>query len=472
MRGIIVDRSSSVPLHRQLENALRDAVLGERLRPGEKLLSIRDLQTHLGLSRNTIVTALGQLQAEGYLTFVRGVGTFVADGLTFKRRNEHLTRKPSASTSRAGSRFMAVHELAANLIATGPFRPSFPALDAFPIAQFRRALNAVDWSGPALDYPAPLGDLELRRQIVRRLEQTRGIACTPEQVVITGGAQAAFSLIAHVLLQPQDRVIVEEPGYRSVRAVLLAHGARIAGVPVDAQGIQVAKMPKARASLAYVTPSTQYPTGVALSLERRLALLHWAQKNDCWIVEDDYGSEFNYTGKPQPALHGLDGGRRVLYVGTFSKVLTPALRLAYVIVPQPLVAAFCAAQEVTGSQPSPVIQRAVANFMSSGQLARHVTKMRRLCDERRQFVSAEFSRAIGTSADVRDFATGLHFVVGLPHTIQDAPLSVRAAQAGVTLRPLSAYFHGAPTDNGIVVGYAVAPVSVAKRAIATVAGLL
>jgi GntR family transcriptional regulator / MocR family aminotransferase len=472
MRGIILDRTSTVPLHRQLENALREAILSGRLAPGSKLLSIRDLRTHLGASRNTIVTALSQLHTEGYLTFARGVGTFVSKGLQIERHRTLMTAPEPRVSQAAGRHYLGVHNLAANTVRSGPFRPGIPDPELFPAAQFRRLLASTAWDNDLLDYPFPFGDRRLREAISERLQQTRGLACTAEQVVVTGGAQAAFSMIAQVLLHRNDTVVVEDPGYSNVRALFMAHGARIAGVPVDKSGLVVGKLPSNGAALCYITPSIQYPTGGVLSLERRFALLHWAQKHGSWLIEDDYGTEFNYTDRPQPALHGLDGGRRVIYVGTFSKVLTPALRLGYIVVPRSLIPAFQAAQEVTGNQPSPLLQRTLAAFFESGQFGRHVARVRRAYDERRCFAAAEFARMLGPSVQVCDGGAGLHFIIKLPQAIPDDILSSRSAKSGIIIRPLSGYFHRRPTMNGAVIGYAIAPIQVAKHAIATVASLV
>jgi GntR family transcriptional regulator/MocR family aminotransferase len=472
MRGIILDRKSAVPLHRQMEDALRDAILSGRLAPGTKLLSIRDLRTNLGVSRNTIVTALSQLHAEGYLTFARGVGTFVTEGLQIQRHRHAMTAPEPRASRAAGTDYVNVHALAANTLRSGPFRPGIPDPELFPAAQFKRLLSGAVCSSDLLDYPSPFGDRGLREAIGERLQQTRGLACTADQVIITGGAQAAFSMIAQVLLQRNDTIALEDPGYSNVRAIFLAQGARVIGVPVDDAGMHVGKLPSRGAALVYVTPSIQYPMGTVLSLERRLALLHWAQKHGAWLIEDDYGNEFNYTGKPQPALHGLDGGRRVIYVGTFSKVLTPALRLGYIVIPRSLIPAFQAAQEVIGNQPSPILQRALAAFFENGQFARHVAHVRRSYDERRRFAASEFARVLGPGAEVCDRAAGLHFVVRLPKGITDHVLSARAAKRGVTIRPLSAYCHQRPAMNGLVIGYAIAPLPTARSAISTLASLV
>lgn len=472
-RGIVVDRQSDVPLHRQLEDAIRDAILSGRLEPGERILSSRELRTHLGLSRNTIVTALGQLQAEGYLTFVRGVGAFVAEALHYRApaANRAIEESAIVPTQAAGD-FLSVYDLVSNMQGCVPFRPGIPALDLFPAAQFNRALNERDRVTSVLDYPSPLGDARLREAISRRLQQTRGVACTPDQVLITAGAQAAFTLIAHVLLKRGDTAILEEPGYPNIRAILHAHRVHTIAAPVDEAGIDVASFKRRRACAVHVTPSHQYPMGSVLSLERRFAILDWAQTTGAWIIEDDYDSEFTYSGKPQPALHGLDGGRRVVYVGTFSKVLAPGLRIGYIVMPHALRKVFAAAQQAIGGHPSAVVQSGLATFMESGHFARHIVRMRGIYDERRRFVGAEIGRALHADARVRDSAAGLHFVVELPKSIDAAALSARAFERGIIVPSISAYFQDTPSINGIAVGYAAAPAAAAKTAVATLATLI
>jgi GntR family transcriptional regulator/MocR family aminotransferase len=471
-KSLVVDRRSDVPLYRQLEGALRDAILNGRLEPGERVLSSRELQTHLGLSRNTIVTALAQLESEGYLVTVRGAGTFVSEAL-FGRTAMHLPaeRERSLTPTEAAASFLSSSALAANMRGMVPFRPGIPALDLFPLAQFKRTFSARDWLPAELDYPPALGHERLREAIVKRLQQTRGIACSMEDVIVTGGAQAAFSLVARVLLKKGDTVAVEDPGYPGARAIFVAQQARVTAIPVDDAGLETHRLAKRNARLVHVTPSHQYPTGAVLSLERRLELLEWARKNRAWIVEDDYDSEFNYTGRAQPAMYGLDA-TQVVYVGTFSKVLAPALRIAYIVIPSALRAWFEAALQVTGAQPSIVVQAALANFIEAGHFARHIRKMRSIYDERRRYVGAEIARAFGSEARIHDTRAGLHFVVSLPQGVSDAKFSSRAAQRGVVVPPLSSYFHGKPRGNGLVIGYAGSAIPAAKRAISILKQLL
>jgi len=467
--GISIDRKSAVPLHRQLESAFRRAILSGRLSAGERILSSRELQTHLGVSRNTVLNALEQLHAEGYLVTSRGVGTFVApNARTLPTDRTIKAGKQIALSERAG-RFLAAQPLAAYLYRTVPFRPGVPALDLFPTAQFKRALDASGWTTALLDYSDPFGHAPLREAIAHRIRQTRGVVCSADQILITAGTQSAFALISRVLLNEGDTVVAEEPGYRSLRATLLANGVRIIPGRVDRDGLDVAALQKQRAKLVYVTPSHQYPTGAILSLERRLALLDWATKHDAWIVEDDYDSEFNYTGRVHPALQGLGNGQSVMYIGTFSKVLAPALRVAYLVIPRALRAAFAAAQQIESGAPNAIIQHALANFIDNGHLGRHIVKMRKIYNERRRFAHAELRNLSSLSLQIRDSRAGLHFIAELPAEHRDVHFSRQAGLAGVVVPPLSAYFYGKPWLNGLVVGYAATSIPNAKKAIAALA---
>lgn len=461
LSGISVDRTSDVPLHRQLADALREAIRAGRLAPRERIVSTRELRTHLGVSRNTIVDAFEQLHAEGYLITTRGVGTFVADFVPSQPAQISKSDVQPQALSTEAEASLEVQSLAANLDVTLPFRPGVPALDAFPVDVFRRCMRADDWTERVLDYPDPQGHEPLRTAIAQRLRQVRGIDCAPDRVFITNGAQAAFTMLARALLPRGSKAIVEDPGYPNVRAVLAAQGVQSIAVAVDEAGIDTALFAKKKAQLAYVTPSHQYPSGAVLSLERRFALLEWAQRSGAWIVEDDYDSEFNYTGRPQPALCAL-GGDRVCYTGTFSKVLSPALRIAYVVVPEALRQPLRAYQIVSGGSPDTLVQAAVARFMSGGHFGRHITKMRKLYDERRRFAAKRLERS-GMFA-VRDSLAGLHFIATLRADMDDAVLSQNASEHGLIVPALSSYYAGAGNERGLVIGYAATATAQAARA--------
>ncbi len=459
--GILIDRDAAEPLQRQLEAALRTAILSGRLPPGERILSSRELAGHLGLSRNTVLGALAGLQAEGYLECRARKGTFVAtqlDGWTKPIRAK--PRKPSLPSALARAEHRRV--VPAQGIA---FRPGLPALDLFPWPSFRRAINAARANARLLDYPDPFGDWRLRCAIASRIRQARGVVCDPEQVVVTSGAQGAFGLICRALLKRDEAVIVEDPCYPSVRRLFQAFGARIVPARVDDRGVDVGALQGRRSRLIYVTPSHQYPTGAILPLDRRLALLRWATDHDAMIVEDDYDSEFTYTGRPLPALQGLDREGRVLYVGTFSKVLAPSLRIGYLVIPDRIRGTFDAIQDAISVAPSALLQQVLTHFIKSGHLSRHIAKMRKAYDERRRAIAGLLSSSARASFTICDSRAGLHFIALLPKSIRDIDFAKRAADRGIVAPPLSTYCIERPKLNGIVVGFAATAPMEAKAAV-------
>jgi GntR family transcriptional regulator/MocR family aminotransferase len=470
--ALVVDRESAVPLQQQLVAAFREAILSGRIVAGERILSSRELCTHLGVSRNTIVNALERLHAEGYLVTVRGVGTFVAES-AYRR----VPIRPRRSrTALAPSRFAAsaldVEALVQNLDVAVPFRPGVPALDRFPAAAFRRCSDVSALAERDFDYPETLGYPPLRQAIAARLAQSRGIVVDAGDVLITAGAQTALATIVQVLLDSGDRAVIEDPAYPNAVAVLRARNAAMAAVPVDEEGICVERFARRAARLAYVTPSHQYPMGWVLSLERRLKLLAWAERCGAWIVEDDYDSEFDYTGRRPPALHALAAGGRVLYVGTFSKTLAPALRIGYVIVPPELRRAILAAHAILGGAPGLFVQAALARFIERGYLGRHIARMRRLYDERRDAAAQALSENCGHNLRVMDARAGLHFVALLREGIDDRAAAHRAAEAGLIVPALSTYAIERTGMQGLVVGFAATPPVRAWRAAQRLARVL
>lgn len=443
-RGIILDDNSEIPLHRQLMTVFRDAILTGKMQAGERVLSSRELCAYFGISRNTALTALGQLQAEGYLIAVQGSGTFVAD-VTAPPERENVDR-----------------EFDEGLAGAVPFRPGLPDLDSFPVALFKRSLSTLEWTHGLLDNPRSWADDRLKTAIVQRLQQTRGVVCSPDQVFVVPSTLYAVSLIARTLLSASDDVAFEEPGCPAIRSVLLARGTQVVPIAVDDEGIDVDALTQRGATMAFITPSHQYPTGAPLSLERRFALLDWASHRNAWIVENDYDSELNYTRRPQPALQGLDEGRHVLYLGSFSKVLSPSIRIAYLIAPRALCPSLRTVHQATAGYASPIIQAAVASFMERGHFARHVTKMRTIYDERRRFLSSALG---GAGVQVRDWGMGLHFMADFPERLNDRDVSARALVRGIAVPPLSSCFHGRPTMNGLLFGFAATPIPAAKTAV-------
>jgi GntR family transcriptional regulator / MocR family aminotransferase len=443
---VSLDEASPVPLYRQLYDELRGAILGGRLGSGSRLPSTRDLAADLGVSRNTVSNAFLQLCAEGYLEGKVGSGTYVSrslpDDLLLARpsaRPEAPRMPPSARADSGLSRrgkLLAVTPATATVRRGRPraFRSGVPALDAFPSETWAR-LAARCWRGAPqslFGYGDPAGYRPLREAIAEYLGAVRAARCSWEQVIVVSGSQQALDLGARVLLDPGDTAWVEDPCYPAARGALVGSGARLAPVTVDSEGLDVAagETRAVDARLAYITPSHQYPLGVTMSLARRLALLDWANRSGAWILEDDYDSEYRYSGRPLSSLQGLDDGGRVLYLGTFSKVLSPALRLGYLVVPPDLVDAFVAARALVDRH-SPMMEQAVlVEFIAEGHFARHVRRMRSLYAERRDALVEALGRGLAGLIEVGAVDAGLHLVGWLPEGTDDREASRRAAALG------------------------------------------
>jgi len=457
---------SGAPLYRQLYDGVRGAILSGLLPAGTRLPSTRTLAAELGVSRTTVVTAFEQLLAEGYLDGRVGSGTFVAKSLPEELLSvrERAEREPGPTGS--GHRLSGRGTLLAATPTTAvrdrgsprAFRPGVPALDEFPDAVWRRIAARV-WrrpSGGLLGYGDPAGYRPLREAIAGYLGASRAVRCVPEQVIVVSGSQQALDLAARVLLDPGDAVWIEDPGYMGARGALSGAGARLVPVPVDGEGLDVKegieREPEAR--LVCVTPSHQYPLGVTMSLSRRLELLGWANRSGAWVVEDDYDSEYRYTGRPLEALQGLDTEGSVLYVGTFSKVLFPALRLGYLVVPPDLTDAFVAARELTDRHPPTVDQAILADFIAEGHFLRHLRRMRALYAGRQAALVEEASHGLRGLLDVNPAAAGMHLVGWLPPGEDDREASRRAADGGVEAPPLSLYGSVQGGRGGLMLGYA------------------
>jgi GntR family transcriptional regulator/MocR family aminotransferase len=479
-----LDRRLPMPLHRQLYHALREAVLHGRLASGMRLPSTRDLARELSVSRNTVLAAFEQLLAEGYLSGRVGSGTYVSQALGHKNEHAHsasAAEKPRLSNRGGGqesariamrhlpSPSMSLSQRGASLVTvrvaelTGsasqaPFIVGVPALDRFSYKTWGRLL-ARRWRGqdPALlSYADPAGYRPLREAVANYLQLVRAVRCEPDQVVLVSGSQQGLDLTARLLLDPSDAVWFEEPGYLGARAALAAAGARLVPVPVDEEGMNVAQGERLcpRARLAYVSPSHQYPLGVTMSLERRFRLLEWAERSGAWILEDDYDSEFRYRGRPLASLQGLDASGRVIYLGTFSKVLFPSLRLGYLVVPRLLAQSFATGRALTDRQ-SPMLEQAVlTDFMAQGHFARHIRAMRLLYAER-QAALVRAAEELEGRLEVRPADAGMHLVGWLPAGVNDTEASRAARSRGVFVSPLSRYYLSRnPHRPGLLLGYA------------------
>jgi GntR family transcriptional regulator/MocR family aminotransferase len=337
------------------------------------------------------------------------------------------------------------------------FRPGIPALDAFPRELWSR-IAARQYRQSRFDlfsYGDPAGHPPLRRAVAEYLRAARGVNCSWEQVIVTSGSQQALDLAARVLLDAGDTAWVEDPGYFGARGAWTAAGIRCAPIPVDAEGLSVAhgELSAPEARMAYVSPSHQYPLGVTMSLPRRMALLDWARRRGTWIAEDDYDSEFRYAGRPLAALQGLDTAGRVIYIGTFSKVLFPALRLGYMVVPDGTVDAFAAARALSDRHPPGPSQALVAEFLAEGHFARHIRRMRTLYGERQAALVSAARREWRGLLEVPPADAGMHLVGWLSNGMSDRDASRRAAAAGISAPPLSAYYHAAAARPALLLGY-------------------
>ncbi|HEY7861911.1 MAG TPA: PLP-dependent aminotransferase family protein [Gemmatimonadaceae bacterium] len=468
--------------HQQIYDALRAAILSGALRHGERLPSSRVLARDLGVSRTTVLGAFSRLLGEGLVTGKSGAGTRVAL-MTAPLRREDRTRANGIAhsdddapwLSSAGRALFAEGKWRRIPTRATPFAAGIPALELFPLTTWTR-LAARRWRLSGRDLLLPddsQGYGPLREAIARYAVTARGARCKAEQVVIVNGAQHAIDLCARLLVGPGDEVWMESPCYAPARGVFAAAGATLIDVPVDADGLDVARglelAPSAR--LAFVTPSFQSPLGVTMSLERRVALLDWAKRSGAWVVEDDYNGEYRYDTTPIPAMQGLDTGDRVLYIGTFSKTLSPAIRLGYLILPLALVAAFTRARLLLDRHSAVPEQAILADFISSGHFARHIRRTRALYQQRQRAFVSLAARELGGLITVDAAPAGMWLVGWLPRDMSDLEVVEEAGRRGVVLVAMSPYLGGTGHGPGLLFGYApytAAQMRVAMRELASV----
>lgn len=459
-------------LARQLYQALRERILDGRLAGGTRLPASRELAGLLGISRNTVTRALDQLYAEGYVAGRVGDGTYVAE--LARQRLQRPTGSGEVASSPALQHLQRHHLALPPGGAPRAFRIGVPAFDLFPFETWAR-LQARFWRKPSLarlGYGDPAGDGQLRELIAAYLRNARGLECDPGQIVITCGAQQAISLCAQLLIQPGDRVAVENPGYRAAGHAFAMAGAQLQGVPVDAEGLQVEALHGIDGCrLVYLTPSHQYPTGVTLSLPRRLALLAWAKREGGWIVEDDYDGEYRYSGTPLAPLAALDRQQRVIYVGTFGKLAFPALRLGYLVLPPPLAEAFARRLALDMRHSEVGTQAVMAEFIAAGHFQRHVRRMRQVARSRRDTLLREWPQAIAGCAPLPPVDAGLHLCVRVDSLARERQLVSAARAAGVEMNGLSGYWLEGSVESedaraGLVLGFAAVPEAQIVEAVA------
>jgi GntR family transcriptional regulator/MocR family aminotransferase len=468
---LLVDRGQP-GLGAQVCEGLRHAILDGRLRPGTRLPSTRALAARLRLARSTVALAFDQLTAEGYIEARRGSGTFVCQAVPTpsaaaspSRRRTPLAR--DLRLSRFAARLAPLPRRtpsgrdAINLSAPGTDDTLFP-FDVWH-RLVRRHLRRV--SPRASSSIEPAGHEGLRRAIAAYVGRARAVPCRPDQVIVVHGSQHALDLCARVLVDPGDGVAVEEPGYPDAAELASAAGARVHAVPVDADGLVVTAIPP-RVRVAHVTPSHQYPTGVALSLARRLELLAWADDAGGIVIEDDYDSEFRYDGSPLPAMYGLASAGRVVYVGTFSTAMFAGLRLGYLVLPEPLVEPFTRAKWY-GSRHTPALEQAVlADFIRDGHFERHLRRMRRACRRRRDALREALARHFGSAATIVGDAAGLHAVV----RFADPRIAARAAERGVVMRSTRDCYRGRARDGEFILRFGAVDERTLREGVARLAG--
>ncbi len=466
MISLSVDRHSADSLHRQIYDQIRDLILGGRIAPATRLPSSRLLAHDLGVSRNTVLNAYEMLLHEGYTEGRVGAGTRVSKVLPEELLSAKRSPRRAPSAAAPAGKLSRLREVwqTGDRRTESPlraFRPGLPEIELFPWDVWGR-LTGRFWRRPPsnlLTGGELAGYRPLRDAIAAYLSAVRGLDCHAGQVMITAGAQHGLDMIARLIIDPGDGVWLEQPGYSGLRTAFKAAGARPTAVPVDESGIDVAAGRRAapEAVCAAVTPSHHYPLGVTMSLARRLELLEWAETAGAWIVEDDYDSEYRYGGRPLSALQGLDGGGRVIYVGTFSKVLFPALRLGYVVVPEALIEPFLKLRASVDEHPALAMQPVLAAFFEDGHFAAHVRRMRGLYAERQAALLAALERHAAGLLTATANDAGMHLVAKLGPAFagDDREAAARAAAIGLRAPALSGYYADGQADQqGLVLGYA------------------
>lgn len=477
--GWELDRGSDVPLFRQIFTQVRTAILAGALKPDTKLPSSRAMAERLGVARTSVVAAFDQLLAEGYVQSRRGSGTFVRVDLLGlprmaprRRKSEIAKSPPSLRMRRAFQDF----ERATVQAEARPFNTGRTLMDARTVETWRKITNQVMRSpgNDHLGYTDPRGLVGLRQSLCDYLRAARAVRCDPEQVIVTSGTQHAIDLAIRVLLEPDDEVWIEEPGYPLTHAQLVLAKMRPSPIPVDPQGIVVDAgiriAPRARA--AFITPSHQFPIGVVLSMARRLELLSWARDNGAFIIEDDYTSEFRYSGPPLSSLQGLDDGARVIYIGTLNKALFPGLRLGYVVVPHALLPLFLRVRYLIDRQPPSLQQAVVAEFMRQGYFAAHIRRRRNAYCEQRDALVATLKRRAGDSLKVDVPDQGMHLVAYLAKGFSDTAIESEARQAGIVVHAISRFYRSRSPRSGLMLGFSGFPQALIVPAAARLGALI
>jgi GntR family transcriptional regulator/MocR family aminotransferase len=442
--------------HAQLARALRAAIHDGRLRSGARLPASRDMAMQLRVSRNTVIAAYEQLRVEGYVHARVGSGTYVSE--VDVARSPPVRVAPVAAPTRFVARMRAIDFRILRRSGDGirwDMQLGEPVTDPALFTAWRRTLaRAALYADPR--YPHSAGLPALREALAEYLARRRGVDTSPNEIVIVSGTQQGIGLVARVLVEERDRVALEEPHYFGARMALQAHGARLSGVPVDADGLVVERLPARAPRLVCVTPAHQFPLGATMSLARRQALLDYAASRRCWIVEDDYDSEFRYDSQPLPALRSLDRGDRVIHIGTFSKTLFPGLRLGYVVVPRGLARDFVTTKLLHDFGGPTIEQAAMARFIADGSFERHVRKAGSALRARREVVLAGLATQAAGCVDVVGAHAGMHVTAwlrGFDRERCDALIEL-ARTRGLGLQSIAPHYLRPPRRSGLLLGYA------------------
>ena len=455
----------NLPLHRQLYEALRRAILDGKLGAGDRLPSSRELTQDLGLSRNTVVAAINQLSVEGYLVSRVGSGTYLNDTVPKPAKHRPVARiRQNAGLSRRGQALSTAY--CSTQLEVQPFTSGIADFSAFPVTLWQRLQNK-HWRmtyPEMLDYSYTGGHAPLRRAVADYLRVFRSVPVDADQVIITSGTQQSLELCAQLLADHGDTVWMEDPAYWGAVKAFMATGLKIHAVPVDDQGIAPEPVDESTPpKLIYVTPSHQYPTGAVMSLARRHRLLDIARRHGAWVLEDDYDSEFRFTGPPLSSLAGLDKDERVLYLGSFSKVLYPGLKLGYLVIPKKLGDPFKQAHYDLNRPGQMPLQAALAEFIEMGHFASALRRARQSYAERRRTLLAALKPCLGSGAHISGAEQGLHLCLHLPNEVNDQALAARIGELGMIVRPLSAYCLERKDAKGLVIGYGYAPLEEIAR---------
>jgi GntR family transcriptional regulator / MocR family aminotransferase len=457
----VLNRKLSTPLQRQIYQQWREAILTGRFRAGERVPSTRELATFLKVSRGTVSEAWEQLIAEGYLDAVQGSGTFVCPELP----DRMVIARPISSSKGCGEGKVRLSRYSARLTGDSHrisrpdaeirFSSGIPDREHFPFALWRRLVGQpMRKMAPAVfNYiERSAGDPNLREEIAAYVSRLRAVRCCSGQIIIVSGSQQGLDLCARLMIETGDEVGFENPGYKGARCVFAAYGARLRPLPIDASGAVLRGLNR-KARLVYVTPSHQYPTGVSMSVARRLELIEWAKLSGAVIVEDDYCSEYRYSGPPFPSLQGMASGAAVIYIGTFSKVMFPGLRIGYIISPVSLVPLFMRAKWLADTQTPMLEQAALAKFLGEGHMERHIRRMRRLYGLRREALLDALSKHFGDRAHVMGDAAGMHAMV----RFEDKSIRRKALRNKVELVSADDYYLTRPPGNEFIFGFSALP---------------